>query len=269
MLDDEGGLWKGEAGSPCAALRQLGWTAQQQGWRWGPGRSPGVTEASLATSNHWDTGTGKFTSYLKDKNKDQKPFLDFKLRAGGTAQTWWLGLLGLLWKSDLNKKQEQSDKSWLKFLHYLTQTSIFFWDHPKLGREWINSDSSRSSSAFNSWVPLCQSAPSTSSYELTYFCKIFQLWPSLLSVNRGEGSLQPALAAVFDSPQDRYWYPFPMFSTTLAKIRVWIKTVLFWTHSIAWNSQNYQSYLSSFPSPSFHEKACSSLKIWEKILSPA
>lgn len=61
---------------------------------------------------------------------------------------------------------------------YLTKTNIFFWDHPKLGRELINSESSYSLSDFSSWVPLCQSAPSTSSYELAYFCKMFQLWPS-------------------------------------------------------------------------------------------
>lgn len=55
-----------------------------------------VTGTSLATSNHWYTGTGNFTSYLKDKNKDEKIFLDFRLNAGGAAQTWLFGLLGLL-----------------------------------------------------------------------------------------------------------------------------------------------------------------------------
>lgn len=31
----------------------------------------GVTGTSLATSNHWDIGTGMFTSHLNDKNKDK------------------------------------------------------------------------------------------------------------------------------------------------------------------------------------------------------
>lgn len=48
----------------------------------------GITGTSLATSNHWDTGTGNFTFYLKDKNKNEKIFLHFRLNAGGAAQTW-------------------------------------------------------------------------------------------------------------------------------------------------------------------------------------
>lgn len=88
-------------------------------------------------------------------------------------------------------------------------------------------------------------------------------WQPVIYRSRGTPSSSHSVlcAGDADSLQDRCWYPLSMFSTTLAKLRVWIKPVLCWTHSIARNSPNCQSSLSFFPS-------FSSLPPWKELFLP-